>query len=236
MDNPFLIAESPGEAAKILNKVINLEKIDSSLSYIESLKRKTNKEIENEKIEIEKHEFDLKNYLWVDKAKTLLNELREKEKEYEKIAEKADGISYLVDIINPIRIKMREIKKKLLVEDELNKLVKSNNEYADLSDKIEKLTNSIKSIKSISKRLDDGFPDIEPELKKIIYLEKENDKLRQNKKNTKELESLVFNLKSFSVNLTEKDFHLEKLKKKLKDIMPETCPICGNKMEGKKDE
>lgn len=66
MDAPFLISCSGGETARFINKMVNLEEIDTFLSEMSICVNQANKDLENEKALIKEHEDSLKEFSWID--------------------------------------------------------------------------------------------------------------------------------------------------------------------------
>lgn len=80
-DRPFLLAESAGDVAKYLNKLVKLDKIDTVLAEVESKKRAIKKEADGLDKSIEVAEKELSKYDWIEKGEALYKSIEERGKE-----------------------------------------------------------------------------------------------------------------------------------------------------------
>lgn len=107
LDSPFLLSQSPGDVAKTLNEVADLEVIDRTLGNLNSSTREENQRIEIVK-EKEKELSDLfSKFKNVPEAETLLETaelLNSKKRQY---SDKASGIKEMVEKIEEAEEKQK---------------------------------------------------------------------------------------------------------------------------------
>jgi exonuclease SbcC len=87
LDSPFMLGQSAGANARYLNSVINLDIIDDVLSNINKRFKEEKRILENENVEKEKLEEDLKQYDWLNNAEKKIEELEKIDFEFRKLKE-----------------------------------------------------------------------------------------------------------------------------------------------------
>lgn len=92
MDPPFLIAETPGEAARIVNGLVDLSIIDDTLAEISSVSRANTSEMKHVSQDLEAKVKELESLSWVEELENLSSRISELE---ERIQEKRDMVSSL---------------------------------------------------------------------------------------------------------------------------------------------
>ena len=75
MDPPFLIASTPGEAARFINQLVNLTDIDEAQTEINSLGRSCSADLRAATASLEKAEDLVKGMEWVDRLQELAESL-----------------------------------------------------------------------------------------------------------------------------------------------------------------
>lgn len=80
MDAPFLLSDSPGEIARVLNQIGNLDVIDRALSNVESAKRKAKSGLNFAEQNLQARQNSLKKYEYLDAIESKLKELKKREK------------------------------------------------------------------------------------------------------------------------------------------------------------
>lgn len=130
-DSHFLISNTSGEVAKYLNKIVNIDQIDKSLSQIESLRRETTKKIDNINLNIVNIKNKLEEYNYIAEAENKFNKLQDKIKEIENVKN-----SY--NVINELDNKIQNIKNKI---NEFSNINKTENKFNKLQSKIKEIEN-----------------------------------------------------------------------------------------------
>jgi len=113
---------------------------------------------------------------------------------------------------------------------EFNKLNIKYNNYLKEEDKNKKFFNTIISLKNI----DEEIKEINKILKiknKVDILFKDADNHKKQKKKNEILNNMIINIKSVQESIDKKTNKIKNLKNKLDEIMPNICPLCGNKYE-----
>ena len=170
MDNPFLVMDSPGEVARKLNEVANLELIDTATAKISKYHREASKSLSNEKDNLRQLRKDLKEFNWIDAAEELIQSGLVLEKDLEQLEIDYNELS-------------TSIKRVEFLDVELGDFQAQEEVWIDVISKLEAVQNLDKErleldekIKSLSKVLSD-FESLEAKEQEAIDMEKETAKL-----------------------------------------------------------
>lgn len=166
-DGYFLIGndQSPGKVAKEINKICNLEIIDTVTSNINIIVNEINSDIKYTKKDIKEKEDKIKNLGYVDDFYLLVNAVDELLKEKENFE---NDIEYLENVYNNLESKLSEngeINNLLNQAEKIKELVSLINEYEIISKDIQNISKSISVIGKLNKDIRNT--------KKLVAFEKE---------------------------------------------------------------
>ena len=224
-DAPFLLAETAGDVAKYLNKLIHLDLIDVVLSNAESERRGIKKDIAGAETEIADAKKELDSLSWVDKAAELLEELKKKEQlQLTKREEQGDLTARIATIRNSANLVAEgsAVVTKFQSIDLLTPLGKKK----ELDVKISSFARLIGSIEAANLVVGRGAL-----VSKVGGLFEKIDTFLTEKKVAekayKELSSWVTKIEEIEGELGNKRSKLIKLEEE----MPAVCPLCGKLLD-----
>ena len=226
MDAPFLLSKSPGEVARYLNKIVNLDEIDLSISNISSLLRKKNQEKEFKENNLTNLKKEKEGYNWINSAERLLKRAEKLEEEIVEGDKVFDEISLLIEDIEELEIKKDRINNLLKSKRLLNRAIFLDEKVQELEESGYNISRDIKNIEEIENRIKeiDEFlvcrREVDNALKlsnEIELLEKEGNKLKRDISEIDKLENRYISVAD----------ELEELKKEFNLLMPDICPLCG---------
>lgn len=110
MDSPFLLSDTPGEVAKFLNKVTNLDVIDKCLSNLASFKRTASSSLKSIDAELASTEKEISELDYLDKAQELLFEIEAKNSILEDLENKISGLEELLEEIEEWEEELKDFK------------------------------------------------------------------------------------------------------------------------------
>lgn len=142
MDAPFLFCESSGEVAKYINKIVDLDLIDRSLSNIEKTKRKFNEKLESERLTLKQYQDELNRFKDLNELEKIIVEAEKLEQDVEDKKSKIVKLKNLIKSISDCKTVLSEINNYLKVESELKEIEEINNNFILKS----KQHNTLKSI------------------------------------------------------------------------------------------
>lgn len=228
-DTSFLISDTPGEIAKKLNKVIDLEIIGESLSNIESMRRKENREIDLCKSEMTRLKKDLENYEWLDNFEHKIIAAKDIESNLQKRLESKNKLNKL--IVNTIDINFSFNSIKCIIK------------FKPKVEELEALSLDLKNKKDnifiLEKAFAEGFF-VEDEIKSlqgmiknrkaICKIDSDYDKLRIIQTDYTNIKSIISNIKESKETIKNAAEEIKVLKQELNEILPDICPLCNNKI------
>jgi len=218
-DSPFLLSESPGEVSRMLNRITNLETIDSSLGKANSRRLEVIRKHSEEVQHIGELEEEIKKYSWIDECHRDLRRAERVEKNLqetmgkgsllEKTIEKLKGLE---KDVNGIRIPSPETLKRVGA-------IYRDGERGNIARK--RLETLVSAVSTAMEELKGSrLPgNIDKTIKKMREYQTGRTKIRR-------LSSMLIQL-DFNHTRTEV---LDRELKKLEQSMPDICPLCGGKL------
>ena len=228
-DSPYLLGESSAEVARILNKTIKLDKIDKVLSEAESRRRNLNKNINFEKELLESLKKQYSGMNWIDDAEKLIIAA---ERRHDRIDNKQNEKDELLELLADIK----DLKKGLTeidFEPVLNKIeeyrqIKEHlNNIGAEAENLDYLLEQIEMYYQMIEEVPEGINDVITLMQKTESLNKDIIK-REDLCNS--LEHLMYLIEEQKENVETEERHL----KVLISQMPETCILCGAKLDKEK--
>jgi DNA repair exonuclease SbcCD ATPase subunit len=143
LDPHFMLSLSPGEVARYLNKLVNLDKIDEVLAKADSEQRETKRTAETLKKEIDESTTVVESLTWVDSAEALLQKVDALRQAYDKaqtkrfellrLIVKHDESTYEVTQFKPILEKATKMSETIDKCGKLYTLADSKRKQLELS-------------------------------------------------------------------------------------------------------
>lgn len=109
LDSPFLMSLSPGEAAKRLNEVANLEVIDRSLSGVAALVRQATADARTCEARSEELAAELERTEWVKDARREVTVLSERRDKWCDALKAASTLKYLLEDVIPLQERLSKL-------------------------------------------------------------------------------------------------------------------------------
>jgi len=226
----FLLADKPGQVAKMFNKVAGLTIMDDATKDINSQVRTCNTEIKIAEKEIKIRQTEIKDTAWVDDAEKLAKKLKKyktkidhKQEEYDKLN---DIINHLDEIDEVLARYYDGLDKALFAVSVLKK------QKADIDKKnsdLISINHLILDIKSTDSKLS-AYSDIDEALKALKSLDLLDDKIINHQATLNEIDWRLEKLKQNEEDLIDVEIDLKETQKEYNIIRTEQeCPTCGRK-------
>lgn len=225
MDVPFLVSETAGEVSRYLNKLIQIDIIDTILANVESAKRSTNSEINKLTTEIESVESKIKGYDWVEKAERTYKKLNILNQELQEKTEQRDCIQKLILSYTTNFNQSTQLEKILSTcMDSFNELQTHLKTIEGIQPKVDRLKNLIERYETSCQTLQKTkeLSKAEKLVKQLNQLSNETQVLHTERETV--LESIAYYKDNIAL--------LNKLKDEIQikqDALPEVCPVCNGK-------
>jgi len=215
-DPPFWFNLTAGELVKKLNQIVNLEVMDAIVGDITKRVRdnKSKKLLVEERID--KFEKEVRSYNFVDDVDMEYRALQEQFSEYFDLSEKVEQGTYLLDDIQGLWKKSRNLKACVndagTVLEFMEQLDHKEKDVANLS----KLMEQVEELDEVISR---GIPDIEP--LRVILVDLENKEVE-----AEDLLNCLSSARRHKLAWEQAKEAWNRAKKKLGDV--KVCPTCGS--------
>lgn len=226
MDVPFLLGSSPGEVAQVLNRIVDLDNIDASISSIRKEKMKTDGELRTEKSRYASTCEELKQYAY----------LKTMEQDVDEAEELNHNIEQTVNKIKQIRklfVKLYEQQKRI---NKTKRIVNTESYIISIQQEYDKLVMNYRKMKTLDllltqydeakKKIEfSTLIDSEVTVNQCIKLIKNIEVYQQKIKN---IYSLLKDLEKWKKLIQQRTFLINTLEQKYDELMPDVCPLCGS--------
>lgn len=219
-DPPFLLSESPGAVARYLNQVVDLDDIDESIKNVNTLLKKTEGQLSNNKERLGKLDSEILTY-------PDFNNLDEFIIEAEKLNKTLQENEYTSQLLSQTMSEIKESRKMLdsiiipkidIVEIEF--LLKSYKEKSDVVNKLELIINKIEKSEQETKSI--NIPNMN-----VLELEKLSDEYEFLNQKIKGFQFLIKSIDDIEKSILEIGKEIIEWGKKLKEQMGDRCKLCG---------
>jgi exonuclease SbcC len=234
-DSAFLLSNTPGEAARLLNKAANIDDIDKALSTLLSEQSKINTALKYHTGMLEGEINKLEQYKNLPDIHTLLLKIEENSREIDSTQAYIINLTGVVLQIDKVMDDLEETKH---IPDLLKRLNTLMNWYSGCcikESKMQELKQLVTSIKSINTYLSETtYITAALELwNDINTLYEQRSVLQTHHHN---LSSQVDEIQILSKDLKTLDAEIQGLEKQFEQLAPDQCPLCGSEWIGGKYE
>lgn len=229
MDAPFLLSWSSGEVARILNSVTKLDDIDRALSGIESRRRRVASDLNSKSDLLDQAQARLMQF-------ANLPELENKMKKLVMISNDLDKLTKESALITGLIGSIEETNAQLNAFSDLDKI---ENKFQELRGIKDALTSDIQKVTSIQDILE-KVADVEFKIEacdSILSVSSKVDEAVQvleeisnAKKKYEVLSGLISNIHTITDSIDSTAECLDIYQKEFDDLMPDTCPLCGQEV------
>lgn len=224
LDAPFMLSQTSGEIAKYLNKLINLDSIDRTLSCAASKKRDEKKKLEIDRERLQDCEESIKKFSFLDRLKELLKTWETLDQEKKNTESQIFKIQTLRNDYKLLRKKIKTYQPMLSQKENILKIEKLSGErekntiaITELKALLDRYTNNEKNLKSVVRYVELGEKGI------LSRIEKKQEELS-------EVKDLI-NFLNSSINSYNKMSATQRLSREkieeYKSQIPEVCPVCN---------
>jgi len=229
-DPSFLLANTPGEASRILNKAATIDDIDVTISNINSSISKTKSDLAYDEKELEKYQKAIEEYDNLDEIESFLEKVEQQEQKLKSLEQKwyeldqlileIEDIQYQIDMLKSVP----ELLEKLeAVESWYAELRRRITQYHQLHQLMEEITTTVLELEA-TKNVDKALA----LLRKVeeIYTAIANDKIQY-----KSLEEIIKGIRLTQKAIQNETKAIIALENEYEQLAPDTCPLCGAEMK-----
>ena len=229
MDVPFLLAVSPGEAARLLNKAASIDDIDYTISNLRGEYQKVSNNIKFNEGKLKDYEKQIKQYDNLPELEEKLERVEEAEKELEKHEQKLVKLTQLVAEVIRIHTELEKTKNIQQIEQKFEQILSRYNQYEEQRKRLDKLEQIAQKVKVRQEYLK-STQYVEDS---IALVQKVYDEYReyQTKQQTfVKLKRLIGSVAALNQSIQRIEREISQLEKEFRKLRPNECPLCGAKI------
>lgn len=229
MDVPFLLAVSPGEAARLLNKAASIDDIDYTISNLRGEYQKVSNNIKFNEGKLKDYEKQIKQYDNLPELEEKLERVEEAEKELEKHEQKLAKLTQLVAEVIRIHTELEKTKNIQQIEQKFEQILSRYNQYEEQRKRLDKLEQIAQKVKVRQEYLK-STQYVEDS---IALVQKVYDEYReyQTKQQTfVKLKRLIGSVAALNQSIQRIEREISQLEKEFRKLCPDECPLCGAKI------
>lgn len=147
LDQPYMLSISPGERARVFNNLIRLEDIDRCLSSIETLRRATVKDMDNQKEAGAKEAAQLKALDWVPSVSERMTKLTQWDEERATTLKHAQGLRLLLEEVRQKATLLPRYSRVQEFETRVSQLKQAQGEASRYSHEYNELTALVRALR-----------------------------------------------------------------------------------------
>jgi len=226
LDSPFLLSESPGEVARQLNDVVNLNVIDSSLVNILKKIRRAHQDKQSKESQLEELKAEMSSFSYLGKMERDIKSLENIDADLYEISEDIEWMERTIRSCTDKEQDLKAARSIISIEKKLEHL-------ESISCQIEDLDKDTSELRVLGSRISNQQKELE-DAEKLLPAES---KLAKLESITEQLGELIWNIDSMTdigqqirdkKNQLERAIsQLEKAEEEFHELMPDECPLCG---------
>jgi len=216
----FWFGQTPGEVARQLNKIVNLDIIDKTYFNLSKSQRDivaVNKNIKARIKQAKETKTNLKHALQMDMELTKLERLEKQAKKH------AQDIALLAELLSTHIVSLNQINNAVVRVSDAQISISKGKLCLDYQEKYQKLDNLLKCYNNYKKIQTIKIPDFEP----VLDLHNKHNQIIND---CNELDGLLAAFDDTVDNETYWKTESEKKQKEFKKLLGKRCPLCKTKL------
>lgn len=230
MDSPFLLGDTSGSISQFFNRITKLDKIDTSLQYLQKEYRATKNELDFTNKQLIDIRSELTNYHFIEEVEAKLTIIEQKEKQYEDIGKRINLIRQTITQYKLTEQLINGLSTKILPENEINKILGWYEKYRSV-------TQETLNLKGIFVNYKIKISELE-KLEKIVVAEnlvnkilELYDKARKFNRQDVLIRNIINNIQANKSAAEKAEKALLILEEEFRRDFPEYCPLCNTKIK-----
>lgn len=227
----FLLNETSGYVASYLNKIANIEQIDTTTKAIRSKLNETRRTIEHDKDTIKNKEKELEGYAFLSDFESSLNAAEKLQDEKELVDIKLNLMEQWFAQYAEVERSTAEIKPLLALKSKIDQAISLSEQLSEVQQEIKKIKTSLTNLKKIDSK--------QKNIDNVLRIKPMLDELEKIENNKDELDAKLDVLSSYLIKVSTLDKELKlaiakretehkKYHSKLSELG--TCFYCGSKL------
>lgn len=230
MDPPFLLSQSPGEAARMLNKAASIDDIDKAISGLKSGLSKINTEIKYKESQVKKTKELLQTYDYLPEIELKVERVEQLENERDKLSKRISSLQQIQKEVERVQIALSKIRDPIILLkriSEIKDLYELSQTKVNQYNNMNKIIHHIKRVEHLLAQTE-GIDQI---LERIDITHDILAQFKEKKKQAGTLNKMLNDIEKNTNTLNRIKKNIKQLEEKYQEIAPETCPLCGGKLK-----
>jgi DNA repair exonuclease SbcCD ATPase subunit len=220
-DSPFWFCLSAGDVAKNLNRITNLELIDSSIEFLNNRVRKSNAKVEVCRDRVQEDEKVLLELDYVPDMADDFNILKSLYDRFAFLEELESDVRVSVEQYNEILQTIVQLKKFIVGGEDF---LKVGNDLIEATEEGKTLSQLVCEISDLQNIIEHGFPDIS-DLQDIV------DRMVELESDSKSLKNEISTAKFYKQKVKESRINLGDDETEFTEKLDGKCPVCGGNID-----
>jgi len=229
MDVPFLLAVSPGEAARLLNKAASIDDIDYTISNLRGEYQKVSNNIKFNEGKLKDYEKQIKQYDNLPELEEKLERVEEAEKELEKHEQKLVKLTQLVAEVIRIHTELEKTKNIQQIAQKFEQILSRYNQYEEQRKRLDKLEQIAQKVKVRQEYLK-STQYVEDSIALVQKVYDEYQECQTKQQTFVKLKRLIGSVTSLNQSIQRIEREISQLEKEFRKLCPNECPLCGAKI------
>lgn len=229
MDVPFLLAVSPGEAARLLNKAASIDDIDYTISNLRGEYQKVSNNIKFNEGKLKDYEKQIEQYDNLPELEEKLERVEEAEKELEKHEQKLVKLTQLVAEVIRIHTELEKTKNIQQIEQKFEQILSRYNQYEEQRKRLDKLEQIAQKVKVRQEYLK-STQYVEDSIALVQKVYDEYQECQTKQQTFVKLKRLIGSVTSLNQSIQRIEREISQLEKEFRKLRPNECPLCGAKI------
>lgn len=233
-DPPFLLVNSPGEAAQILNKAASIDDIDLANRNLKSAHDRINREIKSGDQWLTDQQEQLKQYDNLNDLEAQVERAEYLEQERNNLSTALNKLTQQVRKVEAVNKELEKTENLKTAEEHYEQAKKHQTQEQEIQSKVKKIESLVNEIQRVEKAL--------AKTKRLKAAEKYCRQAEQSKEQKEEIENKAEVISRAVSQIQKTEGQIEKLgdeieskEQEYNELAPKRCPLCGNQMEGKNE-
>jgi len=229
MDVPFLLAVSPGEAARLLNKAASIDDIDYTISNLRGEYQKVSNNIKFNEGKLKDYEKQIEQYDNLPELEEKLERVEEAEKELEKHEQKLVKLTQLVAEVIRIHTELEKTKNIQQIEQKFEQILSRYNQYEEQRKRLDKLEQIAQKVKVRQEYLK-STQYVEDSIALVQKVYDEYQECQTKQQTFVKLKRLIGSVAALNQSIQRIEREISQLEKEFRKLRPNECPLCGAKI------
>jgi len=174
-DPYFMLQETPGKVAKMLNSIVGLDVIDETQSKINSIITAASSSARHKENDLNKTEADLESLVYLDDVTPLVNEISKLITKHDSLDQAASSLRKKITDLEEIDESIQELEEWLSIESAFLEIKKHLKAFSSLQSDIVGLKKAIHDITKVETSLSDANKRLDIAIQRRAELIKSDD-------------------------------------------------------------